>query len=128
MRILVTGSRTWSDRAKVLEVLSEYAAPGAILVSGRCPRGLDHIAETIWTEHFGLEVEPHEADWDTYGKQAGFVRNQEMVDSNPDVTLAFLDHCVDRKCKRQPGHDSHGTSHTARRSEVAGIPVRRFRP
>ena len=29
------------------------------------------------------------ADWKTYGKKAGHIRNQQMLDQNPDLVVAF---------------------------------------
>jgi hypothetical protein len=126
-RVLVTGSQTFTDESRILEVLSEYAVPGAVLVSGHCPRGADYFAERIWEEVFHLEVEKHPARWNEHGKSAGFVRNQEMVDAGADVCLAFIDYCRRRTCTKPKPHYSHGTAHCARRAEIAGIPVRRFR-
>lgn len=116
-RILVTGSRTWTDRDAVLTALSEAwdhlgQSPDTVLVHGACPTGADTIADELW-KILGYAVEPHPADWSRYGRAAGPKRNQEMVDAGADVCLAFL----------VPG--SRGTADCARRAEKAGIPVRR---
>lgn len=94
-RVLVTGSRTWPEIEKVKKVitatytrLSKYCLGELILVHGTA-RGVDEAASKAWLEAGGT-VEPHPADWDTYHKQAGFVRNKEMVDSGIDLCLAFI--------------------------------------
>ena len=111
-RVLVTGSRTWTDQAVIAAALREHWRDGAVLVSGACPRGADAIAERLWAT-WGGQVERHPADWST-GRAAGMERNAAMVAAGADVCLAFI------------RDDSAGASHTARLADLAGIPVRRY--
>jgi Bifunctional DNA primase/polymerase, N-terminal/YspA, cpYpsA-related SLOG family len=111
-RVLVTGSRTWTSEHTIAAALREHRAPGAVLVSGACPRGADAIAERLWTS-WGGKVERHPADWAT-GPDAGPARNAAMVAAGADVCLAFI------------RDGSAGASHTARLADLAGIPVRRY--
>lgn len=55
--------------------------------------------------------ERHYAHWDHYGKVAGLLRNQEMVDLGAEVCLAFS------------RGNSRGTADCIRRAQKAGIPV-----
>jgi hypothetical protein len=112
-RILVTGSRTWADVGVIREALARHFRPAAVLVSGGCPRGADAIAEHIW-RGWGGQVERHPAEWDRYGKSAGFRRNAELVELGAAVCLAFI------------RASSRGASHTAQLAEAAGIPVERY--
>lgn len=115
-RILITGSRTWDNRDVIKEALQMHGTdehtglPVAVLVSGACPSGADQLAEEIW-ESWGGRVERHPAAWNVYGKRAGFMRNQEMVDLGADICLAF------RK------NESPGTTHCANAATMAGIPT-----
>jgi hypothetical protein len=109
--VLVTGSRTWTDETVIRAALNEQWQPGAVLVSGACPRGADAIAERLWRS-MGGRVERHPADW-AAGRDAGLARNAAMVAAGADVCLAFI----------RAG--SPGASHTAALAELAGIPVRR---
>jgi hypothetical protein len=88
MRILVTGSRDWTNAVAIEHALRHRAVKGAVLVHGNC-RGADIIAATIW-RRLGLKDEPHPADWSLHGKAAGFIRNREMVNSGIDLCLAFI--------------------------------------
>ncbi len=112
-RILVTGSRDWTDFAAIVEALRDRKAPGAVLVEGGA-RGADRLAATIWRA-WGLTVEEHRADWDRHGSRAGYLRNQEMIAAGADVCLAFI---LD---------NSRGATHCANTAETAGIPTRRHR-
>jgi Bifunctional DNA primase/polymerase, N-terminal/SNF2-related domain/YspA, cpYpsA-related SLOG family len=112
-RVLVTGSRTWTDEAAIAEALAGHWHDGnALLVTGACPRGADEIAERIWRSCGGL-VERHPADWRT-GRDAGMRRNAAMVALGANVCLAFI------------RDGSPGATHAAYLAEQAGIPVHRF--
>lgn len=84
-----------------------------ILVHGTA-LGADSMAATIWLK-LGGTVEPHEADWypvrlhGVKDAQAGFKRNQAMVDMGANLCIAFI------------RDDSRGASHAAKRAEAAGI-------
>lgn len=114
MRILVTGSRDWTDRAAIEKAFKDFGPDGWFtVVHGHCPTGADAIADHV-ARSWGCEVERHPADWKTHGKRAGFVRNAEMVATAPDLCLAFIK------------NGSRGASMTADIAERAGIPTERF--
>ena len=114
-RVLVTGSRDWDEALTICGALSDVwqEHPGAILVTGACPQGADHIAE-YWVKRWGGKIDLHPADWDTYGKAAGYRRNAEMVAAGADLCLAFIK------------NGSRGASHCAGLAEKAGITTRRY--
>ena len=48
-RVLVTGSRTWTDTSALRDALAAAWGDGsAVLVTGACPRGADRLAEACW--------------------------------------------------------------------------------
>lgn len=86
----------------------------------------------------GFEVEEHEAIWSEHAgdcpgwhaglptcRKAGFRRDAKMVGRGATVCLAFIDLCVDGRCKRPEPHGSHGATGTAAMAERAGIDTRR---
>lgn len=115
-RVLVTGSRDWTDREAIREAL--YAIDGncetddsLTLVHGAA-LGADSIAAEIASKG-GWGVEAHPADWERHGKRAGFLRNAEMVALGADVCLAFIK------------DGSRGATMCADLAEKAGIHVER---
>ena len=76
MKVLVTGSRDWSDIDAVVRELSRLPM-GSIVVHGAC-RGADTIAGVV-AEALGFEVRPYPALWNTLGNSAGPIRNREML-------------------------------------------------
>ena len=109
-RVLVTGSRTWTDTTTIRATLAAVWHPDTVLVTGACPRGADQLAEACWTA-WGGQVERWPADWQRHGRAAGLLRNQQMVRAGADHALAFV-------------HDnSPGASHCLRLAVAAGIPT-----
>lgn len=87
IRVVVTGSREWSDY-EIVEEAFTLLPPGSRLAHGGA-RGLDTIAGEIALVQ-GLEVVVYPADWSRYGKLAGTLRNRMMVDTEfPHLVLAF---------------------------------------
>jgi hypothetical protein len=110
--VLITGSRTWTDRAVIRRALAEVwvGDPATVLVSGGCPQGADVLCEQCWTR-WGGHLERHPARWSRDGRAAGFHRNQLLVTLGAHLCVAFIrDH-------------SRGASHTVALAHTAGIPV-----
>jgi hypothetical protein len=116
MRILITGSRLWTDQDRIRQLFTRLCFnPAAVtMVSGRCPHGADRMCEEIATE-LGWKIEPHPADWKLFGKRAGYIRNAEMVALGADLCFAFI---KDR---------SPGSTNTAYLAKTAGIKTYIFR-
>ena len=113
MRVMVTGSRKWRDREAIRTALADIHAVQVTLIHGDAP-GADQIAASEASLTYGWDVVPYAADWERLGQAAGPVRNQEMVDTKPDVVFAF------------PGPGSVGTWDAVRRAQRAGIRVEVF--
>jgi hypothetical protein len=90
VRVLITGSREWKDITVIRWALVQHAPIGATLVHGYA-RGADTAAAEFWQQFGPVESYPClPADWDRYGRRAGMVRNQLMVDLGAAVCLAFI--------------------------------------
>lgn len=77
--------------------------------------GADKIGGSV-AEKLGFKVVAVAADWHKFGKRAGPIRNQKMLNEKPDLCLAFH---VDIK-------NSRGTRDMVERCQQAGIPVEVF--
>jgi hypothetical protein len=77
LRAALVASRLWKKHKHNIEVVSGAA------------RGVDTLGE-IFADRNGLKVHSHPADWDSYGKRAGYIRNAEMAD-NADALLLLWD-------------------------------------
>lgn len=138
MRLLITGSRSWSDKDRLWQVLDStaealahhnrerYITEGLHLVSGHA-YGADALGEAWFLERFPLEEpEVWRADWRKHGRRAGPIRNVAMVDSGPDLCVAFIMPCDKDNCTRGDLHGSHGAVHCADYAAEKGVPTTRF--
>lgn len=116
MRLLVTGSRAWTDEDEIRTRLEEFDVFAEVtLVVGDCSTGADEIAYRVATD-LGWSIEVHWADWDEYGRAAGPRRNREMVDSGADWCFAFF----------KTGAGNKGTQGCVNMAVAAGIAVTEF--
>jgi len=90
-RIAVTGGREFDDFELMdlaLRAIKEYLGTNVALAHGD-QRGLDHMAEG-WALNNDWWVAPFPANWQKYGKRAGPIRNQQILDEfNPDLVVSF---------------------------------------
>lgn len=118
MRILVTGSRNWTDKVTVAQAIREAwlveGRPYGVTVVHGGARGADYIAG-VYARRLGFSVEVHAPNWDKYGKAAGAIRNKAMVDSDVDICLAFIK------------NNSDGATMCADMAQNAGIPTHIWR-
>jgi len=111
--ILLCGSRNWDNREIIKTALKKIQYPKATpYVIHGVAKGADTIGKEE-AEKLGFVTKAYEADWDRYGKKAIYLRNIDMINSNPHVVLAFCNYLP--RCK--------GTSMTIELAKQHGIPV-----
>lgn len=109
MRILVCGSRHFQDYDLLKEVLDAYSI--TCIIEGEA-RGADTLAR-LYGERHGIPVSRFPADWKTYGRAAGPIRNTQMLrEGKPELVIAFR------------GPNSRGTQDMINQAEKANVPVR----
>lgn len=109
-RVLICGSRTWTDAAAIRQVIDALPTDSTIIHGGA--GGADGIAGAAARAR-GLSVQVYPADWTRYGRRAGPIRNGEMIRlGEPDRVIAF----------RSAG-PSPGTDDMIRQARAAGLPV-----
>lgn len=88
----------------------ERMLPSEIEIISGCAKGADSVG-VDWAAANWLPCRQFPADWETHGKAAGPIRNQQMLDEGkPDLVVAF------------PG--GRGTADMVRRAKKAGVEVR----
>lgn len=109
MRVVVCGSRTWTDRKLIRDRLADLPS-GTEVITGAA-RGADTLADNYAREH-GLNRVIFPANWTGDGRAAGPMRNRRMLDMGPDLVIAF----------RADG-ESRGTDDMIEECRKRGIPV-----
>jgi hypothetical protein len=117
MRVLVCGGRDFGDKAKTaewdfvqktLDVYLDKYGKDLVIINGAA-KGAD-CASSMWALRNVVPFYEYHAEWDKYGKRAGYLRNQQMLDEGkPDLVIAF------------PG--GHGTKMMVDIARKAGVPV-----
>lgn len=106
--ILVAGGRDFDDYARVKADLAKHNPE--VIVSGMA-RGADKLGVKYANENGG-QLKEFPAQWDKYGKSAGYKRNQQMLDEGkPDLVLIYWDGI------------SKGTKHMLDIAKRAGVKV-----
>lgn len=88
MRTIIAGSRSCVDWKHMLAAIEACGWIPTQVVSGTAA-GADRLGER-WAEVAGVPCVRFPADWNTYGKRAGFLRNEQMAD-NADALIALWD-------------------------------------
>lgn len=105
MKVLVCGGRSFDDWSLLNRTLININPTE--IIHGRA-HGADALA-FAWAEINRVKATAVPAEWGKHGKAAGPIRNQQMLDMEPDLVVAF------------PG--GKGTADMVRRAKKAGVRV-----
>jgi hypothetical protein len=108
MRVIIAGSRSVTSYAVVEAAIARSGFTISEVVSGTA-RGVDRLGE-LWAARNGVPVKKFPADWDTYGKRAGYLRNKEMAEY-AEALVAIHD------------GESRGTQHMIDTARETGLKV-----
>ena len=91
VKLIIAGGRDFADRESLLESFHEFMQDvpneDITIISGKA-RGADQIGEWI-AKQYGLNVIGFPAEWDKYGKSAGYKRNEVMANHATHLLAAW---------------------------------------
>lgn len=88
MKLAIIGSRIFNDYKLLQETLELYKHKITLVVSGAA-KGADSLGEK-WALKNNIQTLIFPAEWDKYGKRAGYIRNEDII-KNCDCCIAFWD-------------------------------------
>jgi hypothetical protein len=88
MKTIIAGSRNFEDLLKMTEELNDIDFEITEVISGDA-RGADRTGEA-WAKINNIPIKKMPADWDRYGRSAGYIRNEDMAKC-AEVLIAFWD-------------------------------------
>ena len=110
-RVLICGDRYWSNIDLIRDVIYNMKDID-VIIEGECS-GADVMGRIIANE-LCIQVLPYPANWLRYGRGAGPIRNQQMLDEGkPTLVLAFHNNI----------NKSKGTKDMVERAKKNKIPV-----
>lgn len=106
--MIIAGSRSFKDYSLLCKTIDDLFPHPITIISGHA-RGADKLGEA-YAQSKGYDVKVMPADWDRYGKSAGYKRNKNMADIS-DALVAFWD------------GKSRGTMHMINLAKAKGLRV-----
>lgn len=92
-KVIIAGGRDFTNyqllKEKVDKIISEKRKTHNIIIVSGTARGADSLGE-MYAQQNSFLVMPFPAQWDEYGKKAGYIRNVEMAEY-ADALIAFWD-------------------------------------
>jgi hypothetical protein len=107
--IIVAGSREFTDYPFLETELDKILIERPIEIVSGGARGVDRMGER-YAKAKGYRVKLFPADWDHFGKSAGYRRNKQMAEY-ADGLVAFWD------------YESKGTKHMINLAEFYKLPI-----
>jgi hypothetical protein len=112
IRLIIAGSRTFHDYGllcRKLDAILANTTEEIVVISG-CAPGADTLGER-WAAEHGHTIAQRPANWNLYGRRAGFLRNAQMAQ--------MATHCVVFWDGKSPG-----TKHMIALAQKHGLGLR----
>ena len=109
MRLAIIGGRDFTNYSLITKLLENYKSKITLVISGAA-KGADSLGEK-WAIDNNIETLIFPADWDKFGKAAGYIRNEDII-KNCDLCVAFWD------------NKSKGTKHSLSLCKKYKIPTK----
>lgn len=109
MKLAIVGGRDFDDYDLFLTMVQNLLKDSISEIISGGASGADSLAERF-ADYWGFSKTIFLPEWDKYGKRAGFVRNQLIVDTC-DMVVAFWD------------GESYGTADTIEKAKKAKKPT-----
>ena len=98
-KVIICGSREFDNyellKIKCDKILENKLKNNKVVIVSGCARGADELGEKYAKER-GLNIMKFPANWDKYGKRAGYLRNKLMAEV-ANACIAFLDPNAENK-------------------------------
>lgn len=92
-KVIIAGGRDFANyellKVKCNHYLKNISKTHQIIIVSGTAKGADKLGER-YAKEMGYQIEAHAADWDLYGKKAGYLRNEEMSKCS-QALIAFHD-------------------------------------
>lgn len=88
MKVIIAGGRDFNNYNLLTQTMDELNIIISEVVCGDA-KGADTLGAT-WASTNGIPVNHYPADWDTYSRSAGIIRNRQMAEY-ADFLVAFWD-------------------------------------
>jgi len=108
LKTIIAGGRDITNYDYIEKAIAEIDWEPTVVVSGTA-RGADLLGEE-WAKKNNIPIERYPAEWDFYGKSAGYIRNKKMA-KNAEALIALWD------------GESRGTKHMIDIAEREGLVV-----
>jgi hypothetical protein len=112
-KVIIAGTRTFNDYGLLQKTMDRLLANtpfNAIEIVSGTANGADKLGER-YAKECGLALKQFPADWNTLGKQAGYVRNKQMAEY-AEACVVFWD------------GKSKGTQHMINLAKEHGLKLR----
>lgn len=92
-KVIIAGGRDFANyellKTKCDYYLKDISKTHQIIVVSGAAKGADKLGERYAQER-GYAIDSHVADWDQFGKRAGYIRNEEMAKCS-QALIAYYD-------------------------------------